>query len=340
MSRYPSLPIQLRGFRNLFSLKRSFRNGFRTAPRPFLAVWESTDRCNSRCRYCASWHSSPVPESELLGTGEMISLLDQLMQIGTFGLVITGGGEPLLRPDIGTVIREAKQRNFYVAVTTNGTLITPENVDALLPADLVTVSIDSVNPAVYQLRHGIPRAADALRGLELISEKRRRPYLTVQAVIDEENWDTITRLNSYFHPKGIDTVFQLRYGQRFSIPQSKWKAMVDRLRFHSRFTRGLFLPFLSHFPAIARGGDSVPCFALSSHLVISPTGELRICNHRAEIIAHLRKHPLYKIWPELRELRREIAGPGRGCACGNSCYIPPAFLITGHGGRPGKGPER
>ena len=336
MSFYPSGKIQLRGIASLITLRRAFRNNFKTVPRPFLAVWESTDRCNSRCRYCSTWQSDPRPPSDLLSEPEMIDLLGRVRKIGAFGLVITGGGEPILRPDLGRIIRAAKNLGLYVAVTTNGTLISHLNVGDLRRADLVTVSIDDLDPDIYASRHGIPGPGPALQGFELLAGGRPRPYLTVQAVLDGENWARIDRLNEYFYPRGIDTVFQLVYGRNFEIPPREWEEKISKLRYHSSFTRLLHQPFLKCFPGLARGQTPAPCFAGSSHFVISPIGEFRLCNNRYDLRIDLRKNQLDKLWPDLGEVRREVAGPGRKCSCGNSCFIPPAFLVAGRNYRPKK----
>ena len=46
-------------------------------------------------------------------------------------VLILSGGEPLLRPDIFEVAKRAKQMGFYVGLSSNGTLITEENIEQI-----------------------------------------------------------------------------------------------------------------------------------------------------------------------------------------------------------------
>ena len=112
-----------------------------------------------------------------------------------------------MRDDLPEVIRFARSKGLFVALTTNGTLISAENVDSLLQADLITVSIDSISEEKHNHRRGVASFRRAMNGIELLRKRNVRTYLTIQSVIDEENWWEINGINEYFHAKGIDTVF-------------------------------------------------------------------------------------------------------------------------------------
>ena len=73
--------------------------------------------CNLTCSFCDLWDNPQNMEVEKLWT-----VLDDAMSIGTKVLVITGG-EPLLHPDLASVIAEARSRGLAVNITTNGLLL-------------------------------------------------------------------------------------------------------------------------------------------------------------------------------------------------------------------------
>jgi radical SAM protein with 4Fe4S-binding SPASM domain len=90
-----------------------------------VVFWNLTDRCNLSCAHCYS-KSGPgrTTEGELT-TAEALSVIDDFAAM-CIPLVLFTGGEPLLREDIWDLARYAKNRGIKMALSTNGTLITPD----------------------------------------------------------------------------------------------------------------------------------------------------------------------------------------------------------------------
>ena len=61
-------------------------------------------------------------------------------------VLILSGGEPLLRDDIFELSEYAREKGFFVALSTNGTLIDERNIDQIAAAkyDYVGISIDGL----------------------------------------------------------------------------------------------------------------------------------------------------------------------------------------------------
>lgn len=91
--------------------------------RPVI-FWNITDRCNLSCTHCYS-KSGPgrTTEGELT-TSEALRVIDDLAEMGV-PLILFSGGEPLLREDIWDLARHARDHGLKMALSTNGTLITP-----------------------------------------------------------------------------------------------------------------------------------------------------------------------------------------------------------------------
>jgi radical SAM protein with 4Fe4S-binding SPASM domain len=90
-----------------------------------VVFWNLTDQCNLSCTHC---YSKSGPGRETLGeltTPEAIQVIDDLAGMGV-PLILFTGGEPLMREDIWDLARHAKSRGLKMALSTNGTLITPE----------------------------------------------------------------------------------------------------------------------------------------------------------------------------------------------------------------------
>lgn len=128
---------------------------------PHIVAWESTVACNLACVHCrASAQTTPNPDE--LTTQEVYHLIDQLAEYSQPIFVISGG-EPLMRPDIYDIAAYGTRRGLRVAVSPNGTLLTPQAVSALLAAGVkrISVSIDGSTAARHDAIRGVPGAFDA-----------------------------------------------------------------------------------------------------------------------------------------------------------------------------------
>ncbi len=86
----------------------------RDAVFPFYASLKVTSRCHFGCPFC-NVKKDPVPD---LGTERIKSILDNLSRSSVL-MTSFEGGEPLLRDDIGELLRYARSCNFYLLFTTS-----------------------------------------------------------------------------------------------------------------------------------------------------------------------------------------------------------------------------
>ncbi len=330
MHLYNHFFILARFFRNLALTRRSLSSDFGPGrlPRPLILIWESTNRCVARCAYCDFWKAGPE-SAELLSEAQVKDLMDQAAALGLCCFSISGGGDPLLRDDLGELIRYGRQKRLAVAVTTNGLLISHSNVDYLLQADVITISIDSLDAERNNRRRGLPDyLAKALAGLKLLLRRNTRTYICVQSVLDEENWSEVNAINRYFFDLGIDTLFQPRYNHPFHIPAQEWRSRTARLKYHRRLTHRLIMPFMDRFPALAAGTWRGGCLAGSVAFVVTSVGEMLPCHLRRETAWNLKQQSLASAWTAMQPLRRSLAAAERKCLCGDTAILPYSLLLT------------
>jgi MoaA/NifB/PqqE/SkfB family radical SAM enzyme len=100
-------------------------------------------RCNLDCGYCNEYDqvSKPVPLEE------MKRRLDSLAGMGT-SIITISGGEPLMHPELETIIRHIRKRGMIAGMITNGFLLSVERIRSLNAAGLehLQISIDNVTP--------------------------------------------------------------------------------------------------------------------------------------------------------------------------------------------------
>lgn len=128
-----------------------------------------TKACNLRCGYC--YFSAGKPAADELATHEYARLWPQLVALGPEKVVLTGG-EPLLRPDLLTLLRDLRdaepEHQILRCLNTNGLLVTPELAGGLVGlADEVRVSIDALADRNDALR-GEGSFQAALRALDTL----------------------------------------------------------------------------------------------------------------------------------------------------------------------------
>ena len=142
----------------------------RSPPGP-VVIWNLIRRCNLTCKHCYSI-SADIDFKGELTTEEVFSVMDDLKAFGVPVLILSGG-EPLLRPDIFDISRRAKDMGFYVGLSSNGTLIDANNIDAIAAVgyDYVGISIDG-NQKTHDLFRRKDGAFDAsMTGIRLCRDR-------------------------------------------------------------------------------------------------------------------------------------------------------------------------
>lgn len=137
-----------------------------------------TDRCNLRCVYCMPEEGvKSISHDQILRFQEIIRIVRVLAAKGIRKIKLTGG-EPLVRKGIAGLVRDLKQIEGIenVTITTNGVLL-EEMYDELVEAglDAVTVSLDSLNPEMFQQITRRDESERVKRGLEKAVRENRIP---------------------------------------------------------------------------------------------------------------------------------------------------------------------
>jgi len=142
----------------------------RKPPGP-VVIWNLIRRCNLTCKHCYSI-SADIDFKGELDTGEVFAVMDDLREFGVPVLILSGG-EPLLRPDIFDISRRAREMGFYVGLSTNGTLIDENNIDAIAAVgyDYVGISIDGVRETHDLFRRKTGAFDASMAGIRLCRER-------------------------------------------------------------------------------------------------------------------------------------------------------------------------
>jgi len=169
-----------------------------------------TDRCNLRCAYCMpeeeyTW----LPKRDILTFEEMALLVERFSDLGVDRVRLTGG-EPLLRRDLSELVRllAGNERVRDLALTTNGLLLA-EQAEALFAAGLsrVTVSLDSLDPDVFERLTRRRELARALAGIEAAARIQPRGLKIDTVVMRGVNDGELDRMLDFGRELGAEVRF-------------------------------------------------------------------------------------------------------------------------------------
>ncbi len=122
---------------------RMLARGVASTDHPVLAHIVPIRRCNLACTYCNEFDdfSKPVPADE------MLRRIDRLADLGT-SIISFSGGEPLLHPELDSLVARIRRRGAIAGMITNGYLLTADRIQRLNRAGLehMQISIDNVMP--------------------------------------------------------------------------------------------------------------------------------------------------------------------------------------------------
>jgi MoaA/NifB/PqqE/SkfB family radical SAM enzyme len=135
-------------------------------------------------------------------TEQVFSMIDQFYQMGMRKIGISGG-EPLIRNDIGRIIRYCKKKGIYISMTTNGTLI-EKRIDDLKHVDLVLVSLDG--PPEVQKETKKNDSNKLLQDIRLLRKNNVKVWSST--VITKQNLRSVDYLFSMAKKYGFKILFQ------------------------------------------------------------------------------------------------------------------------------------
>ncbi len=185
----------------------------RNPPGP-VVIWNLIRRCNLACKHCYSISADTDFPGELT-TDEVFAVMDDLKRFRVPVLILSGG-EPLLRPDIYAIAGRAKDMGFYVALSSNGTLIDKTNIARIAEVgfDYVGVSLDGIAETHDRFRRQAGAFAASLNGIRLCREYGIK--VGVRYTMTEDNAHDLPRLLELLETEQIDKFYfsHLNYAGR------------------------------------------------------------------------------------------------------------------------------
>ncbi len=159
--------------------------------RPFIAIWEITRACALACKHCRA-EAINWRDPEELTTEEGKSLIDDIAQMGTKIMVLTGG-DPVSRDDIYDLIAYGAKKGIRMATIPAATeMLTYNLVKKLKESGLsqMALSLDGPDAESHDKFRGIPGSFEkTIKGAEY-AHSLNLP-LQINTVISRYNYDLL-----------------------------------------------------------------------------------------------------------------------------------------------------
>lgn len=171
-------------------------------PRPFFVQYSLLNACNAGCVYC----NCPKREDAHTSVDTHARTLAELARLGAVRIKFLGG-EPLLHPQIGDLVRVTRQLGMRAAVVTNGFLV-PQRPELMRQFDEVVISIDG-REAAHDAQRGRGSWKKVMAALDTCAALKLDFFLS--AVVTRQTVGEIEWL--------IDTARRYDVMVNFQIPQ-------------------------------------------------------------------------------------------------------------------------
>lgn len=171
---------------------------------------ELTARCNLKCGTCPQVVGRPYRPRNLSP-----ELLEREIPWSAHAATVAlhGVGEPLLFPGLADVLRRLEPRGPRAFLSTNGTILTDEHLEALLSGQVreVSFSLDAATPETFRRIRGA-NLETVLRNIRrLVAERRARslahPQVSLNMTLTQVNLDEAPLLVELAAGLGADRVW-------------------------------------------------------------------------------------------------------------------------------------
>ena len=173
-----------------------------------------TNRCNLRCPFCYQ-QLNPYDYSDVMPKEKWVSIIQELGEMGTDIIRISGGGEPLLVPEKTLpMMEEVKNQNMRGRMTTNGTLFDENSISRTVEMgwDHMVFSVDGPDAETHDFHRGrkgaFEKVTENIRKFE--EEKRKNekktPSLEFSSVLSSKNWKKVPETIKLAKELGVDVI--------------------------------------------------------------------------------------------------------------------------------------
>ena len=322
---------------------------------PFTIELNLTNLCNLKCKMC--WLRSNTPNLNELEDEVWLRVVEEAVELGIKEFRIPGSGEPLMRKSlVFKLMKKIKEGGGNGLLISNGTLFNENDVRKMVEMewDVLTLSLDGPNPKINDFIRGKNAFKRVTRTLEWLKKWKKKlktqiPWLRMNVVLTNKNYDKLDKMvklaKKYefkevllqpmtifskegeklslknlnidkFLLKGIETAKELKIKTNFKLfLRNKIIKMTNEME---RLIENEIKKF--------KGFLAIPCYEPFYNLIISPSGNIKVCAVANESNLNVKNKSLKQIWfsKYLMQARKNLKKHKLFSFCSHCCV--PIFL--------------
>ncbi len=286
----------------------------------YLLAINLTQRCNLACDHCyldATTRKAACVDE--LSCEEVCDLLDTIASRSEETMVVLTGGEPLLRPDLETMVHHGANLGLTMVVGSNGTLLTENRVKSLSTAGLlgIGISVDSLKSTVHDEFRGVSGCwQKTMDGIEIC--RQQGLSFQIHFTVTNDNADELPEVIQFCREKGarVLNVFFLictgrgetlsnisprhyeRVVNQIIVAQQSNPDLIIRVRCAPQYKRIAYQMNPQARVNRISGSEGDGCIAASHYCRIGPRGQVTPCPYIEEAVGSIREQAFWQIWDE------------------------------------------
>lgn len=176
-------------------------------PDPVTAELDPSNICDHDCIFCSTRELRQRDKS-VMSRKRMLTLVEELSEMGVKGITVGGGGEPLMSPHVDDLLHKCQDHKIEVGLVTNGSRLIDHEEVISETCKYVRISIDAGTRETHNLVH---RKKDDFETImnSIIDLRRVNKNLIIgfAFLVQKENYKEVYRACRLFKKVGAD------YGQ-------------------------------------------------------------------------------------------------------------------------------
>jgi len=297
---------------------------------PIYARIKPINACNQDCFYCC-YHdetyglSENFKRSDYIPFPKLAEIINDMGEMGVKAITFSGGGEPLLYPQIIEAAKLALDRGIKISLITNGQLLKNDAARIFSNASWVRLSLDSNNDILFAKIRNVSVGAfsNTIENIAQFARKKRPDCeLGVNIVVNHLNYEHVYEMIEIMKKAGSDHAkvmgrltrdFNLYHQPFFSTVREQIKRAQKELM-NERFT---VIDKYHEIKEISKKKFPV-CYYMQCTTIIAADQNVYTCHDKAYskkgVLGSLKNTSFKEFWflPETREKFTAIR-PSRDC---------------------------
>ena len=300
-----------------------------------------TDYCNHRCIFCnTEFATTDKTRMHQIERDVLLRFLKEAKSVGLKAVTICGSGEPLIYPEIETLLYDIHNLGLEIGIFTNASKLTGKIRKAVLDTcTFVRCSINASNSEEHTIVHQVKNEfKEILNNVQaLVNEKKQQgnslPTIGTQFVFYEKNYRSILAAARLWKEVGVDyfEIKPLIEGEGSSVGKKIFSARdVEGVETQMELAKELeeesfqvYTKFEQYLKTISENTRKYKvCYGQALSSSLWSDGNLFICpnhEHEKDIIGNIYENSFMEIWNGDKRKRRiqkiNVDMCPRGCRC-------------------------